>query len=400
MKNNYSIIPQVLKANPRMAFELAQAFTAMNKAKIMDYNLGEGKSDELPLITFKITPVCNLQCVMCGQNGVNGTMKKKDIETEIKSMVDIDRYKKLTDEVAGKTKIFYVWGGEPLLYPNFMDLASYMAKKVVLTVNTNGTLLAKNAKRIVEDQWGGIFISLDGFEKTNDAVRGKGTYARVMEGIAAINEQKKSQKSHLPYMGIVTAISSLNYSTLDMLAAAMKDKGLAWHIINLGTYTTPEIGARHREHLKDKLGIDPVYWEGFANGYNKGIDGKKFAKILERVHSYNNGYPIITVPVIDPHRIGTYYSDLEFPVRDECGAPWFSVDINYNGDVHFCADYPDYILGNIKNSGMMEIYNNEKAVKFRKALQDSEHGLFPACKRCYQLMLFGHQCDFFHAAAK
>jgi radical SAM protein with 4Fe4S-binding SPASM domain len=78
-------------------------------------------------------------------------------------------------------------------------------------------------------------------------------------------------------------------------------------------------------------------------------------------------------------------------VRDKCLAPWFSVNINYNGDVHFCADYPDYITGNIKDENIQDIYNNEKSVKFRKVLKNSPDGLFPACKRCYQNNLWGHR---------
>ena len=97
----------------------------------------------------------------------------------------------------------------------------------------------------------------------------------------------------------------------------------------------------------------------------------------------------ITVPSIKPALIDVFHSQLETVVRDRCIAPWFSVNINYNGDVHFCADYPDYIAGNIKEQGIYEIYNNDRAKKFRTVLKNSPGGIFPACKRCYQLMLCG-----------
>ena len=103
----------------------------------------------------------------------------------------------------------------------------------------------------------------------------------------------------------------------------------------------------------------------------------------------NSKYPVITVPVIDPARIGEYYSNPEIPVRSRCPIPWSQININYNGDVHFCADYPDYVLGNITEDRLFRIYNNPKAVKFRKELKKSENGIFPGCLRCYQNMLFG-----------
>ena len=69
--------------------------------------------------------------------------------------------------------------------------------------------------------------------------------------------------------------------------------------------------------------------------------------------------------------------------------PWCQTNINYNGDVHFCADYPDYILGNITEQSFKEIYNGDRANTFRKEMMESEGGIFPGCLRCYQNMLFG-----------
>lgn len=390
MKQNISVIPQVFRNSPKQAMKLLNGFARLNKSMFWDYHFGGGKSSELPLVTFKITPMCNLRCMMCGQNGIHGTLKDRQAE-ENKKIVPIERYKALTDELAGKTQVFYMWGGEPFMYPNFMDLASYMAKKTLFTVNTNGTWLAQNAKRIVADQWTGIFISLDGFEDINDKIRGDGVYQRVMEGIAAVNREKELQGSKLPYMGVVTTISMMNYLWLDKLAAALADKGLSWHIINLGTYVNNEIGAEHEKHLEKVLGIKPEYWKGFATGFNEGIDGDAFSETLKRVHALPVPYPIITVPGIQPEHIGALYSDLKIVVRDKCAAPWFSVNINYNGDVAFCADYPDWILGNIMDKPMLDLYNNERAVKFRNALKGSPNGLFPACNRCYQLMLCGRR---------
>jgi radical SAM protein with 4Fe4S-binding SPASM domain len=389
---NFSVLPKLFRKNPDKAVYLGQGFMSLQKAQNIDYNRKDGKSFEMPLITFRLTSICNLRCVMCGQRGKTGTMKGEKAIEEAKTLVPMEKYMELTDEVANKTKVFYMWGGEPFLYPGFMDLASYMAKRIpVFTVNTNGLLLAKNARRIVEDQWTGFFISLDSFKDVNDTIRGEGSYDKVIEGIKAITAEKKLQKSSLPHMGIVTTITNLNYMFLDKLVEATQDIDLSWHIINLGTYTNEKIGAKQREVFKDLFNIDPIYWKGFANGYNEGIDGKKFAQILKTVHGMKSDHPVITVPVIKPEKIGIYHSELETLVYDNCTAPWFSVNINYNGDVHFCADYPDYVVGNIKDEKLWKIYNNEKSRKFRKELKKQPDSLYPSCKRCYNLMLCGHK---------
>lgn len=330
---------------------------------------------------------------MCGQRGKTGTLKGKDALEENSTIISVERYKELTREVKGKAQIFYMWGGEPFLYPNFIELARFMSNEIpFFSVNTNGTFLKENAEAIVRDKWKGILISLDGFEDVNDKIRGKGSYRRVIEGIDAINAEKKKRNSDLPYMAVVTTISNQNYLYLADLVKALKGKGLCTHAINLGTYISEKIGQEHSAYVKEKLDTDWPHWKGFANGYNEGIDGEKFKKILQEAHAFNNDHPVLTIPVINPDKIGLYYSELDTPVRDYCKAPWFSVNINYNGDVHFCADYPDYVIGNIKDNSLMEIMNSEKARKFRKVLRESPRGLLPACKRCYQIMIFGHRC--------
>jgi radical SAM protein with 4Fe4S-binding SPASM domain len=56
-----------------------------------------------------------------------------------------------------------------------------------------------------------------------------------------------------------------------------------------------------------------------------------------------------------------------------------------NGDVAPCRDYPDYVVGNIKEDSILDIFNNGRYRKFRQALKDMG-GLFPICARCCGLM--------------
>jgi radical SAM protein with 4Fe4S-binding SPASM domain len=68
-----------------------------------------------------------------------------------------------------------------------------------------------------------------------------------------------------------------------------------------------------------------------------------------------------------------------------CVMPWLATELMPNGDVAFCRDYPDYIIGNITEDSIVNIFNNERAQKFRQLLKD-EDGLFPICARCCGLM--------------
>ena len=68
-----------------------------------------------------------------------------------------------------------------------------------------------------------------------------------------------------------------------------------------------------------------------------------------------------------------------------CVSPWLTAELMPNGDVALCRDYPDYKIGNITQDSILNIFNSEKAKKFRQVLKE-EGGLFPICARCCGLM--------------
>ncbi len=392
MKSNFSIVPKLMRRDPHLAYRIGRSFAAQKKSMLVDQVFHSGTTNVLNLMYFRLTPLCNLRCVMCGQRGDKGVLMGAFAAAEAKKIVDLETYKKLVDEIKVKKPVIYLWGGEPFLYPDLFGLVDYMMDAgLAVSVNTNGTFLEAKAEEIVRRKWHALFVSLDGFEETNDRIRGSGSYRRVVDGFAAINREKERQGSHYPYMGIVTTVNRLNYEDLHRLAVAARDFKLAWHIFNLGTYTNQPIVERHRKFMKEELDTDITCLQAYDTGYNEGIDGTKLHGILESIHAMRCDYPIITVPALEPDKIDIYYGSLETPVRKRCSVPWGQANIDYNGNVHFCADYPDYVLGNIKEKPFFEIYNGERAQRFRKALKNSPDGNFPGCIRCYQNMLCGQR---------
>jgi MoaA/NifB/PqqE/SkfB family radical SAM enzyme len=391
MKQNIAVVPVLFSKKWALSMKMLWGFIKMGKTRLFpkrDYNFDHMKN--LCLVYFKLTSLCNLRCVMCGQWGQKGVMKNCDIAGEAKKVLPLEDYQRVVDEIAPRRPVTYLWGGEPFLYPHLIPLVKYMVDKgLFVSVNTNGTYLEKYAEVIVRDKWSTIFVSLDGFRDTNDVMRGKGAYDRVINGFKAINREKERQNSVYPVLGVVTTVTNMNYQELDLLAEASREYKLDVHIFNLGTYTNDRIIAAQRVVMKETLDTDIDCLAGYNTGYNTHIDGKKLYRILQNLHKKNFGHPMITVPVLNPEKIHTYYADLETPVRNFCIVPWCQTNINYNGDVHFCADYPDYILGNIKNQSLEEIYNGERANRFRKAISACKGGMFPGCLRCYQNMLFG-----------
>lgn len=393
MKRNLSVIPMLFTKAPGLSYKMFLGFLKMNTAKYKPRrNYGYNHLKNLCLLYFKLTPHCNLRCVMCGQYGVKGTVNSHILPNESDNIVSLDRYKKIIDEITPYKPVIYLWGGEPFLYPELFPLVKYMADKgLFVSVNTNGTMLEKNAGQIVNDKWSSIFVSLDGIGKVNDAIRGKDSYERVIKGIKAINNEKRKLKSNIPFLGLVTTVTNMNYLYLDEFVEISREWNIDLHMFNLGTYTNGKIIEEHRKAIKEKLNVESNFLEGYNTGYNTNIDTKKLYDILRRLHRKELGHPIITVPSLNPEKIDTYYSDLEIPIRRRCIVPWCQTNINYNGDVHFCADYPDFITGNIKTQSFTEIMNGDRANLFRKTIHSCENGMFPGCRRCYQNMLFGER---------
>jgi radical SAM protein with 4Fe4S-binding SPASM domain len=390
MKTNFALVPKLFRKDPLIAVKLAKSFAMQKKAMFVDNRFYRGRTHELSLLYFRLTPLCNLRCVMCGQRGDKGVLKGSFAAEESKKILRLDVYKRLVDEIRRKRPTIYIWGGEPFLYPELFPLVDYMKDSgLAVSVNTNGTLLAKNAKEIVRKKWHALFVSLDGFEETNDRIRGEGSYRRVVEGFEAINLEKERQGSHFPHMGIVSTVNNLNYKDLYRLAEAARSFKLSWHIFNLGTYTNKAIIEHQRDFMRDELDTEIGCLQGYETGYNEGIDGQELYDILTRIHAMQTDHPIITVPALNPEKINTYYGDLAMPVRTRCSVPWSQANIDYDGGVHFCADYPDYKLGNINEESFFNIYNGKRARRFRSALKNSPDGIFPGCVRCYQNMLCG-----------
>ena len=64
------------------------------------------------------------------------------------------------------------------------------------------------------------------------------------------------------------------------------------------------------------------------------------------------------------------FKETEMQEYKACAIPWLAVQVNANGDVTACMqDWSNKcIIGNINENTLMEIVNNNEAIKFRKAL--------------------------------
>ncbi|MEM7816954.1 MAG: radical SAM protein, partial [Candidatus Aenigmatarchaeota archaeon] len=90
-------------------------------------------------ITIFLTYRCNLACKMCGQWGDRGVTKKGGIRNE---ELPFETLKNFIDQVSFFKPNITLFGGEPLLYKDCINLIKYIKEKGLhCLIITNGSLL-------------------------------------------------------------------------------------------------------------------------------------------------------------------------------------------------------------------------------------------------------------------
>lgn len=131
-----------------------------------------------PVVVWNSTRTCNLKCRHCYMSSDAKKYQNELTTAEAKQFID--------DLSDFNVPVLLFSGGEPLIRPDFFELADYAAKKGVRpTLSTNGTLITPEVARKIKDIGVGyVGISLDGLREVNDKFRGKvGAFEAAMNGI-------------------------------------------------------------------------------------------------------------------------------------------------------------------------------------------------------------------------
>ena len=140
-------------------------------------------------IQWHITNLCNLRCQHCYQDDFS---KKSDL--------DWAGLEKVCDNLLntmrewGKTACIHLTGGEPLLKPDLLPLLTHLDRHSIveeLGIITNGLTIDQEIMRRLSgfSKLKKIKISLDGGDaETNDSIRQKGAFDKVMQNLPLIKE--------------------------------------------------------------------------------------------------------------------------------------------------------------------------------------------------------------------
>jgi MoaA/NifB/PqqE/SkfB family radical SAM enzyme len=293
-------------------------------------------------INFGLTHRCNLRCKICEtweadpNTGEELTLKElKNVITQIAKWGDIN---------------LSFAGGEPLMRMNDLIECIKHAKRNGLTthVTTNGTMIdRKAAEEIVNSGLDCLQISLDGItEKTNDYIRGRGSFRGAMRAIRHIKKRKNESNSDLK-VSITTVVTDKNVGELLDIYNFVKAEGIDEVAYN--PYTADNSYMGNADYEKDE------FW---VSGRNIG----KLRKVCEKLIKLKNVEGRIGTPEISLRSMPEYFGKKGGFRSGICLAGYSYMYVKPNGDVDVCGKGPSL---NVKNTGIKSIWYSPQFAKAR-----------------------------------
>jgi MoaA/NifB/PqqE/SkfB family radical SAM enzyme len=376
--------------------------------------------DNLPMPTFvqlRVTNLCNLRCKMCGQWGDTGIYRADgfsasatDGEKErnrireligAKRQLSLSEYRRLLDEIAPNRPIVSLFGGEPLLYPEILPLVREIkARDLTCTIITNGGRLEAYARELVESGIDSIAVSFDGPRETHDRIRGqKGAFDKAAAGVRAVARWRKELGRVLPMQIAILPVTELNTEQVAPGIEVLRELPLDTINVGLRWFVPRRVGEEYERVMTEAFGSSGASWKGFEfepsavsdNGHQRAMtDLVRLLKTLRRRRYLDStiGKPWISfVPDVAPEKVPEYFSDFQQTFgHNLCPVAWYFAQVEPDGEVCFCGDFPDYFIGNVRRQSFREVWTGPKATKFREKLAREP---LPICNRCCGNYIYG-----------
>ena len=356
-------------------------------------HLGLGR--RIHQLSIRITDVCNLRCHTCGQWGDSGFLCGANLKELKKAEVSPQRYQELMRDLVahGHKPNVYIWGGEPMLYPGTLDVIEEATRLgLPASIVSNGHMLAPVADRLAAAPLFLMQTSIDGHdEATHNAARpsaGKGNaYADVVSALEALGRARRDRNGKLPLLASLTVISRNNLPHLADIYRSFRDK-VDLFVFYLGWWITPERAALHEKDFARRFGFEPKLHRGWIGDWQADdiavLDEQ--IKIMRELSRPLSAPAVTFIPnITDPQDLTQYYADHSSRFGyNQCVSIFQVVEVDSNGDISPCRDYHDYVVGNVKEHTISELFNSERFREFRRSIHNE--GLMPVCSRCCGLM--------------
>ncbi len=335
-----------------------------------------------PLSVFiHVNTQCNLKCKMCdaGQQAPESNFYK-NLKGGTEGDMPIRSFKNIIEKIKRYKPFVGIPATEPLLYPYISEGVEYIIRQGLrCSIATNGTLLKDKAKDLVNSGLTKLVVSIDGPERVHDKIRGvSGTYKKAISGIIELAELKKSLGKKEPYIFVNYVVSEDNYSVLRECIKDLPLDVIQQIDIRLMFYCTQDLAIKHNKIFGPRYDATTACLSGGINLYN--IDTESLYKEAFNLNKYYADKCKFFFS-IDKAWLKKYFHEPEvFFDATRCVFPWYTMQINNDGNVIPPQRCYHNIFGNILQQNFKEIWNGKRMMEFRKDLR--KYGRFPACARC------------------
>ena len=312
--------------------------------KVNDYQ--QGRRPFPVTLEVDLTNACNHRCSFCFYadnlnrqivDGKSVPPPKLELETIKRTIVEASKL--------GVKGISFSGGGEPLAHPEFFNILKFSNEnKIDCGLITNGSLIFKNVDVLAKNlQW--VRISMAGGDKESyEAVQGLDHFDRVLTNIALLRATSKSLN-----IGIRILVTPKNLNSLIYFSDLIDEMEIDYLQLVPDQYTDDGgsfWNASETQEVFDKVGL-----------------------VLKK-----NKTRLLTTTFLETQ------TDLEYP--STCYAHFFQTVITAEGNLIFCKNsrgVDKWILGNINNNTLTEIWNDPKTLDIEKGIKPSNCGLFCRC---------------------
>jgi radical SAM protein with 4Fe4S-binding SPASM domain len=320
-------------------------------------------------LQWHLTERCNLRCRHCYQGDTPvEEMPPAAVKREIDGATEMLKAWE-SDYGVTVTPSIHFTGGEPFLYEGLWDVIAHArGQSYELALMSNGALITQeDARRASELGISDIQLSLEGEEGLHDAIRGRGSFAAMAQGV----EQLVATGNRV--IANVT-LSRLNWDSIEETAQVAKSVGC--HGIGFSRVVPCGRGKALVESLLSPQELKRAY--------------QKIASLNSPAYEVLSGDPLA----------GTLM-DLDFPSDDltltGCSAGFSGVTITSDGSVMPCRRI-GLVAGNLKEKPLRAIWARSDLL-WQLRTRESYHGKCGRCPRwasCRGCRAVAYACSIAH----
>ncbi len=340
----------------------------------------QNRVSDVKSLAFRLTDLCNLSCVFCGQSKQNKDERCSNIK---KHYLELSELQDIIDQVKVYKPQIYLWGGEPLIYPKLEDFIRYLCSSGLnVFITTNGVLLDRFNQFFIDNKITQLTVSLEGFKEQHEEGRGvKGIYDKIISNLLQLDLDKQASSCVFPIVDINVLINELNYKTLNSFCDYLLSLGVIHNIrLQLPMFFHSTAADEFSCYVSDVFNVkNGVSWRYFTDDYAN-IDLNILASELDK--ALQNKRVKLFPDVAD---VKLWFRKPELRFKQECCTANCRINIEPNGDLISCTDFVETVYGNALISPIEELFKNEIIEKHRKAIKQTPR---PLCARCSHLYLY------------